>query len=57
MNKLRDKQRKDVPVPETLWELHDMPSVVHDVGVLPLPVAELLQARGRGVVVECHWFG
>ena len=47
--KLRDQKRKDVPVLATLWELHDMPSVVHDAGVLPVPLADVLQGRGVGI--------
>jgi hypothetical protein len=48
LSKLRSKQRRDVPVLETLWEIHDTPIVEQDVGVLPFSVADVLHGRSMG---------
>ena len=51
LSKLRSEQRRDVPVLEALWEIHDTPTVEQDVGVLPFPVVDVQHGRcaGRGI--------
>jgi hypothetical protein len=52
VSRLRDRQRKDVPVLDALWELQDMPAVEQDAGVLPFSVADVLQSGRVGIASQ-----